>query len=479
MTTGWTAAVDVGTSAVKAILLDERGHIRASGHVEVPSAEGEQEPEDWWTATVDALWQCGEGAGKVGLLALTGQMQDLVCLNGDGPLRPAILYSDTRAHGELAKAHRLLGPQWIDVTRNEQDASCLPAKVLWLRKHEPEVLARTRLMLFGASGYIGWRLTGEGCCDVTTASTTGLLDAGSRTWWPAAVDALGLCGVMPRLVDGETVIGAATPDAAREAGLQPGIPVVVAPGDAVSTTVGIVGDDPHRGYTYLGTSGWLAVVVPEVAVPTAAHRLLLPATDRQLMIGAVLSAGAAADWARRTFLPGMSADEADQLAAEAGPSGLLALPSLRGERFPVRDPLARGVVVGMTDTTRPDQLYRAVLEGVAFAFRTLLDTVPNNGEPVPVTGGGARSVLWQRILADVLGRPVLATNASDEVAALGAAVTAIRATGGTPPLPLADRGTPAMLRPGPASVEYAKLAAAHSALLPTLTPTFHAMQENP
>ncbi|HWR48147.1 MAG TPA: FGGY family carbohydrate kinase [Pseudonocardiaceae bacterium] len=477
--TDWTAAVDVGTSAVKAVLLDARGRIRASGQAEVPSADGEQEPEDWWEATIDALGQCGEGVGKVRLLALTGQMQDLVCVGGDRPLRPAILYSDTRAHSELAKAHRLLGPKWTDVTRNEQDASSLPAKVLWLRKHEPDVLDRSELVLFGASGYIGWRLTGVGCCDVTTASTTGLLDAATRTWWPTAVNALGLRDVLPPLVDGETVIGTATPPAAREAGLLPGIPVVVAPGDAVSTTIGIVGDDPDRGYIYLGTSGWLAVVVPEARVPTAAHRLLLPTLGRQLMIGAVLSAGVAADWARRTFLPGMSADDADRLAAEAGPSRLLALPSLRGERFPVRDPLARGVVVGMTDTTRPDQLYRAVLEGVAFAFRSLLDTMPDNSVPIPITGGGARSALWQRILADVLGRPVLRTNTSEGVAALGAAATAIRATGGHAPPPLADRSASTMLRPGPASTQYAKLAPAHAALLSTLTPTFQALQEKP
>lgn len=475
----WTAAVDVGTSAVKAVLLDGRGRIRACGQAEVPSAHGEQEPEDWWEATIEALGECGENVGRVRLLALTGQMQDLVCLGGGRPLRPAILYSDTRAHGALAEAHRLLGPEWTDVTRNEQDASSLPAKMLWLREHEPDVLERTELVLFGASGYVGWRLTGVGCCDVTTASTTGLLDAAARTWWPTAEDALGLRDVLPRLVDGETAIGTATPDAAREAGLLPGIPVVVAPGDAVSTTIGIVGDDPHRGYTYLGTSGWLAVVVPEARVPTAAHRLLLPTPGRQLMIGAVLSAGAAADWARRTFLPGMSAVDADQLAAEAGPSGLLALPSLRGERFPVRDPLARGVIVGMTDTTRPDQLYRAVLEAVAFAFRTLLDTVPDNGVPIPITGGGARSELWQRILADVLGRPVLRTNTSEEVAALGAAAIAIRAAGGCPPPPLADRDASTMLRPGPATTQYAKLAPAHAALLTTLTPTFQALQDKP
>lgn len=474
---GWTAAVDVGTSTVKAVLLDAQGRIRAGGQAEVPSAEGEQEPEDWWGATIEALGQCGEGVARVRLLALTGQMQDLVCVGDTGPLRPAILYSDTKAQGELAEAHRLLGPEWTDVTRNEQDASSLPAKLLWLRKHEPGMLEQTRLMLFGASGYIAWRLTGAGCCDVTTASTTGLLDAEARTWWPTAVDTLGLGEVLPSLVDGETVVGTATQAAAREAGLLPGLPVVVAPGDAVSTTIGIIGDDPHRGYVYLGTSGWLAVVVPEARVPTAAHRLLLPAPGRQLMIGAVLSAGAAADWARRTFLPGMSAAEADRLAAESGPSGLLALPSLRGERFPVRDPLARGAVVGMTDTTRPDQLYRAALEGVAFAFRPLLDTVPDNGVPIPITGGGARSPLWLRILADVLGRPVLRTNTSEAVAALGAATTAIRAAGGRVPTPLAERGTASMLRPGPGSTQYAKLAPAHAALLGTLTPSFHALQE--
>lgn len=475
----WTAAVDVGTSAVKAILVDGRGRIRASGKAEVPSADGEQEPEDWWEATIDALRQCGDGVDNVRLVALTGQMQDLVCLGDDRPLRPAILYSDTKAHGQLAAAHRLLGPEWTVVSGNEQDASSLPAKLLWLRAHEPEVLQRTELMLFGASGYIGWRLTGVGCCDVTTASTTGLFDADLRDWWPVAVDKLGLHDVLPRLVDGETAIGPATHSAAEEAGLPPGIPVVVAPGDAVSTTIGIVGDEPHRGYTYLGTSGWLAVVAPDAAPPTAAHRLMLPAADRQLMIGAVLSAGAAADWARRTFLPGMSADDADQLAAEAGPSGLLALPSLRGERFPVRDPLARGVVVGMTDTTRPDQLYRVVLEGVAFTFRTLLDTVPDNGEPIPITGGGARSVLWQRILADVLGRPVLRTNTCEGVAAFGAAMTAIRATGGTPPRPLADLEASTVLHPGPASTRYAKLAPAHAALISTLTSTFQALQDKP
>jgi xylulokinase len=475
--TGWTAAVDVGTSTVKTVLLDTQGRIRASGQAEVPSAEGEQEPEDWWGATIDALGQCGAAVAKVRLLALTGQMQDLVCVDDGGPLRPAILYSDTKAQGELAEAHRLLGSGWADATRNEQDASSLPAKLLWLRKHEPGVLERTKLMLFGASGYIGWRLTGSGCCDVTTASTTGLLDAAARAWWPSAVDALGLRDVLPRLVDGETIIGTATSPAAREAGLQAGIPVVVAPGDAVSTTIGIIGDDPHRGYVYLGTSGWLAVVVPEASVPSAAHRLLLPAPGHQLMIGAVLSAGAAADWARRTFLPGMSAAEADRLAAESGPSGLLALPSLRGERFPVRDPLARGAVVGMTDTTRPDQLYRAVLEGVAFAFRPLLEAVPDNGEPIPITGGGARSPLWQRILADVLGRPVLRTSISEAVAALGAATTAIRATGGRVPPPLAERGAASMLRPGPDSIQYAKLAPAHAALLNSLTPTFQALQE--
>ncbi len=480
--TGWTAAVDVGTAVIKAILLDDKGRMRAIGHAEVPSSDGEQEPEDWWEATVDALRQCGQqiggDIGKVELLALTGQMQDLVCVGDGGALRPAILYSDTRARTELVEAQRLLGTEWAEVTRNEQDASCLPAKLLWLRAHEPAVLDKTELLLFGASGYVGWRVTGVGSCDITTASTTGLLEAHTRTWWPTAVKALGIRDMLPRLVDGETVIGSITEEASAELGLRAGIPVVVAPGDAVSTTIGIVGDDLHRGYAYLGTSGWLAVVVPEVEVPTAAHRLLLPAPERQLMIGAVLSAGAAADWARRTFLPGMSPEDADHLAGEGGPSGLLALPSLRGERFPVRDPLARGVVIGLTDMTRPDQMYRAMLESVGFAFRALLQTVPDDEEPIPVTGGGARSSLWPRILADVWGRPVLRADTCDEVGALGAATAALRATGGKTPAPLADSGVPWVINPGPDSAAYQRMAPMYAALHETLTPTFQTMQEN-
>lgn len=474
--TGWTAAVDVGTSAVKAILLDEQGCIRARGRSEVPSADGEQEPEDWWTAAVDALNQCGGNRKRVRLLGLTGQMQNLICMDSNGPLRPAILYSDIRAVDQLAEAHRALGPQWVRAAGNQQDATSLPAKILWMREHERESLGRTNLILLSASGYLGWRLTDNACCDLTTASTTGLLEASRRRWWPTALEALALHGVLPRLVDGQTVIGSTTAVSAREIGVPQGIPVVVAPGDAGSTTVGIVGDEQHRGYVYLGSSGWLAVVTPEIPVPDAAHRLLLPAPDRQLVIGAVVSAGAAADWSRRTYLPGMSVAEADRLAADTGPSRLLALPSLQGERFPVRDSLTRGAVVGMTDTTRPDQLYRAMLEGVAYAFRQLLAAVPSSDEPIPVVGGGAGSLLWRRVLADVLGRPVFLAENNDEVAAYGAAISALRAVGEETPAPLADRGAPEVLCPGPDSVEYAKLAPTHAALFAALSTTFSTMR---
>ncbi|MFM9379093.1 xylulokinase [Gordonia sp. VNK21] len=474
--TSWTAAVDVGTSAVKALLLDARGEILAKGRSEVPSAYGEQESEDWWSAAIEALWQCGPDVKRVRLLGLTGQMQNLVCMGSDGAaLRPAILYSDPRAHGQLTEAHHLLGPGWTHATGNQQDATSLPAKLLWMREHEPESLDRTKQIFLGAAGYLGWRLTGNSCCDLTTASATGLLEADRRQWWSTAVDALALHEALPSLVDGQTVIGTITSHSAREIGLPQGIPVVLAPGDAVSTTTGIVGDELHRGYVYLGTSGWLAIVTPEMPVPAAAHRLLLPEHGRQLVVGAVLSAGAAADWSRRTHLPGMSLNDADRLA-DTGPSGLLALPSLQGERFPVRDPLIRGALIGITDTTRPDQLYRAMLEGVAFAFDRLLDAVPNNGEPIPVTGGGARSMLWRRVLADVLDRPVFPTETSDEVSAFGAAVSALRAVGDDVPQPLANRGAPEILHPGPDKLDYAKLASAHAALFTALSPTFHSMQ---
>ncbi|MEU4622093.1 FGGY family carbohydrate kinase [Actinoplanes sp. NPDC023801] len=477
------AALDVGTSAVKALVVAADGRILGSGSVELRTSRpaprhAEQEPEDWWRAAAGALAACGPVRDGAQALAVTGQMQDLIFAGGKGVSRPAILYSDARAGAEHDEIAAELGPEWSVRAGNEPDATSLPGKLRFLARTEPGSLTSADSLLLGAGGYLCWRATGVAACDVTTASTTGLLDAGRRDWWPAAVDAAGAGGLLPKLVTGDSVTGDLGASAAAVLGLPAGIPVLLASGDAASTTSGVVGDELGTAYAYLGTSGWLAAVVDTARRPPAAHRLLLPQPGQDLLIGAVLAAGGAADWARRTLLPGTTPAAADRMAAGSGPSGLLALPSLDGERYPLRNPDARGVFVGLTPSSTAPQMYRAVLEGVALALASLLDAVPDRTGPLPVCGGGARSQLWLQILADVTGRPVvpLAPEDAGAAAAFGAARTAWRAVTGRAPVPLAARGIGRTVQPGPDAARYAALRPAYAALYQALPDVFGALR---
>ncbi|WP_062357702.1 FGGY family carbohydrate kinase [Herbidospora yilanensis] len=465
------AGLDVGTSAVKALITDAEGRIVAHGQACHPThrpgpGQVEQDPDDWWRAAAEALARCGAARDRVTVLAVTGQMQDLICTG-----RPAILYSDTRAVAEHDEAVTLLPGEWPRVADNEPDATSLPAKLLWLRRAEPAVLAATEILLMGAAGHIVRRATGIAACDLTTATTTGLLDAGRRTWWEPAVTLLGLDGLLPPLVDGHTVTGELR---SRDLGLPTGIPVVLAPGDAAATTIGVVGADPGRAYAYLGTSGWLAVVTDRPDRPDATHRLALPQPGHTLLIGALLNAGSAADWARATFLPGCDPAAADTLAARHGHSGLIALPSLAGERYPVRDPDARGVLIGLTPSTTPAQMYRAMLEGVAHVFGALLDALPVAAGPLPVCGGGAASGLWLQIMADVTGRPIVAVDAAYS-AAFGAASCGLRAVTGAPLPALAATSPGKPVEPGPDAPAHAPLHQVHRRLHAALAPAFAAL----
>jgi xylulokinase len=211
------------------------------------------------------------------------------------------------------------------------------------------------------------------------------------------------------------------------------------------------------------------------------HHLVGPTGRESLLIGALLSAGATVDWARRSYLPGASHADADLAAEQAGPTELLMLPSLAGERSPVRDPLAVGAMVGLRPDTTPAQLYRAAMEGVGYALRRILTIMgPRLAEVaeydasrwLPVSGGGALSPVFTQIVADVLGRPV-APVAAEQAGMHGAYRAAAAALGGTVPPPLAERADPStILHPGPAGAHYARLADAHTQLWELLRPTF-------
>ena len=522
--------LDLGTSAAKAALLDLDGTVHRRAEAPYPTrhtADGtaEQDPRDWERAARAVIVELLEAAPaakawvdgaapapvpdtapdvEVVALVLTGQMQDLVPVPRSGAASLAILYSDTRAGAEAEELRAALaadGVSWDALTGNLQDATSCAAMHLRLLRAAPEQLADLQGVVFGPAGYLVARMGLGLWCDPTTAATTGLLEARTRDWSPAVAHAAGLDPALLPALTGAAgqIVGHAGAEATALLGVPDGLPVVLAPGDAGATTCGIVGLAPGDAYVYLGTSGWLASVLPGAGVlPTGApdateapageesagedpagvsHHLALGASSATaeppiLRISALLSAGAAADWARQAVLDGADPARADQLleAREQergrGPSGLLALPSIVGERFPVRDASLRGAVVGIDAGTRGIDLYAALLEGVAHGLAHGLESEGDSSpRPLPVTGGGASSAPWLRILADVTGRPVRTVDGTD-AALLGCALVAAEALGLDHALvPLGARQEAATIVPDPsAAAQHAALRPAHRAL---------------
>lgn len=475
--------LDLGTSSAKAALIDPGGRIITAGSAPYPTRTtpdggAEQDPEDWVRAARTAIAQAAPDPSAVDALVLTGQMQDLVLEGEDGPAHPAVLYSDLRAAEE---AHRIRadlaaeGHDWEQITGNLQDASSCAAMALRLARTRPDALTSTRAIVFGPVGHLAHVLGAGAWCDETTAAATGLLDARTREWSLPVARAAGIDpALLPRLTHsiGETV--GRTDGRAREIlGLPSGLPLVLAPGDAGAAAIGVSGQAAGSDHASLGTSGWLASIRPAHEVTGAdgtTHHLALGG-GTTLRISAVLAAGAAAAWARRTYLGGVDAQGADRLLEEReravgrGPTGLLALPSLGGERYPVREESLRAAVHGIGHATTPVDLYAGMLEGVALGLSHALPA-GSTGQVLPVVGGGAASAPWRRILADVTGRPVLALGDADATLH-GAAIAGATALGADGPAPLAER--PGILEdPNPqATAAFAALRPAHRELYET------------
>ena len=437
--------LDLGTTSAKAALIDLGGRTIVSTSAEYPTRHlpgggAEQAPADWVRAARSAIARALPPEIEVAALCLTGQMQDLILEGEHGPARPAVLYTDMRAGAEAEEIRAALargGQSWDALTGNLQEANSSAAMFRRLHHLEPGPLKRTRAIAFGPAGHLAHVLGAELRCDPTTAATTGLLDARTRTWAPAVARAAGIdMALLPRLTTGVGEVVGRTDERARELlGLPGGIPIVLAPGDAGAATLGITGLRPGQDHASLGTSGWVASVRPPRQHPTpdgASHRLAL-AGGAELHISAVLAAGAAAAWARQAYLAGMDAQDADRRLSEResehgrGPTGLLVLPTLGGERYPIRDDSLRGAVLGIDASTGPDDLYSATLEGVALALSHALEG-GDTDRVLPVVGGGAVSAPWRRILADVTGRPVLLADGTDATL-LGAAIAGADALG--------------------------------------------------
>jgi xylulokinase len=415
--------LDVGTSGVKGLALDEQGNVLAAAEAGYPLSTprpgwAEQDPEDWWRAAEAVLARLHATAGAPQGIGLSGQMHGLVALDShDRVLRPAIIWNDQRTAAECSEIEATLGLERLTtLTGNRALTSFTAPKLLWLRHHEPDVFARiARIAL--PKDYVRLRLCGEHATDVADASGTLLLDVAERRWSEEMLDALAFEQEwLPRVLESPHVSGA-TAD---------GVPIAAGAGDQAAGALGVGVDRPGPVSVVLGTSGVVFAALERYAVDrrvrvqTFCHAI--PGTWHAM--GVMLSAGGSLRW-----LQAILGADYDALTAEASAwapttEGLTFLPYLAGERTPHDDSEARGSYTGLTLRHDRGALVRALLEGVAFGLRDSLDLVCELGgrpELGRVSGGGAHSEEWLRIVASVLELP-LERVAVEDAAAFGAAL---------------------------------------------------------
>jgi xylulokinase len=414
--------LDVGTTGVKALALSPDGAVLARAEVayelSMPQPGwAEQDPEDWWRAAEQALDALG---GRPSAIGLSGQMHGLVVLDEqDRVLRPAILWNDQRTEAECVEIEQRVGlARLIELTGNRALTGFTAPKLLWLRRHEPATFARIAHVLL-PKDYVRLRLTGEHATDVADASGTLLFDVAGRRWSHEMLDALELDeSWLPHALESPDVSGAT-------AG---GIPVAGGAGDQAAAALGVGVDGPGPVSVVLGTSGVVFSALPAFAADAEArvHAFCHAVPGGWHAMGVMLSAGGSLRWLRDAVAPGSTYDELTAAAEEwePGAEGLTFLPYLTGERTPHADPHARAAFAGLTVRHDRGALARAVVEGVAFGLRDSLELVRELGVDAQaghVSGGGARSDLWVRIIASVLGLPIQRT-ATDEGSAFGAAL---------------------------------------------------------
>jgi xylulokinase len=448
-------SVDIGTTGTKAALVSREGQLLASTYAgyELSSSSGvmEQNANDWWQAvchSLQALWKEVPSAAPSAIV-FSGQMQDVILADACDVISPVILYSDSRSQTEAAAVEELLGSAYLkSMTGNLQDASGLLAKLLWIKQNLPEVYRAASHLFIGAHDYVTWRLCGVCAADFTTAATTGLLDIDANDWAYIALEKLGLrVDWLPELTAGDQQVGQVSPAAADATGLPVGCPIFHGIGDAAAATLGAAAGEPGCQYVYLGTSGWLAathtgdLIDPETGIFNLRH----PDPSQMILIGPMITAAGNFEWLRRQFgaleildPEGQTGDVYEALNYQAasspvGSHGVLYLPYLSGERSPFRDANARGGFIGLSpETTRAD-LYRAVLEGVAFAMRSISDVMgkeqADKNLPLNLVGGGAKSPLWAQIFANVFNRPVHVLADPGDVGSRGAALVAGKGLG--------------------------------------------------
>ena len=440
--------IDIGTSGVKALLIDAAG--KAIGEASAPAVEpvrpqpgwSEQNPADWWTATLNAVDKLRQSHGRelaaVKGIGLSGHMHGATLLGeNDDVLRPCILWNDGRSAAECLEMEAAL-PGLRTIAGNIAMPGFTAPKIAWVRKHEPEIYARIRKVLL-PKAYVRLLLTGEHVEDMSDAAGTLWLDVQKRDWSDALLGVTGLTrDHMPRLVEGSAVSAQLKPDLMSRWGMSGPVVAAGGAGDNAASACGIGAIRPGEGFVSLGTSGVLFVSNEKFSPNTegAVHAFCHAIPDTWHQMGVILSATDSLNWLSR-----ISGKKQAELSGEAeaqfkGPGEAIFLPYLSGERTPHNNAGARGSFVGLSQSTDSAQLAQAVMEGVTFAMRDCQRVLADAGTSINrllAVGGGSKSALWLKMLATNLDMEIALPEDGDFGGALGAARLGLCAATGASP----------------------------------------------
>jgi xylulokinase len=489
--------IDIGTGGTRALLVDRAGKVRAAftaAHEDMRMEHpmwAEQRPEDWWRAAVEAIRGVlaeAQASGKdVQGIGLSGQMHGLTLLDAAGDvIRPALIWCDQRSQPQVDFINKTIGKENVlaAIANPVLTGFTLP-KLLWVRDHEPDNFENIRKMLL-PKDYIRYKLTGEFATEVSDASGTALLDVVKRDWAFKMMDDLDLDGeILPKLYESSEITGKISKEAGMLTGLEPGTRVAGGGGDQAASAVGNGIVEPGIVSCTLGTSGVVFAHMENVGYDPAGrvHTFCHAVQNKWHVMGVTQGAGLSLQWFRNQMSPGVAYDDltSEAAGAPAGSRGLFWLPYLMGERTPHLDATARGGWVGMTARHTRADLIRSLIEGVSYSQKDCLDIIAKLGVPISsvrVSGGGARSPFWRRLLADILGKPIV-TLETQEGSAYGAALLALVGTGEFASVPEVCRAAireVERVEPDPDQARaYAERHSVYQSLYPALQPFYRSV----
>ncbi len=407
---------DIGTTAVKGILLDVEGRVLDSHSILIETYFDdefvEQKPKHWYTAicTISKMFSNKFNESDIIGIVMSSQMQDVILIDKEGSLlRKAILYSDNRAAIQAKEIIKKFGQHnIIETTANNFDGTSPLAKLLWIKENEPQLYKKIDKVLFSAKEYCIYRLTNKLITDRTTASTTGMFNIRKKVWQTEYLETIGIPKrILPSIGRIDDRVGTVNPSSSVEMGIGIGTPVYVGCGDAGATTLSSGIGKPGEVNINLGTSGWVASVNETPIIGEGIFNLPSVYEETYITVIPFLNAGNVHKWITNIVAPEDSEDKY-HFIEELFDKGydcsekLMFLPYLLGERFPIMDSITRGCFIGLTQETTKKDMVISCLEGVAFSIKQGIENLNISLTKITVVGGGAKFKVWCQILSDIL-----------------------------------------------------------------------------